>query len=118
MLRRFAFVGVWVLALVCVSGTSGFAHAQHGRGSPHSVSRSSFRPGFQPSSRSFSRHELDGHLNRFGDRLEKRLPFNRFEERFETRFPFTLSPRFGFGFGGFGFPGFFPSFGFGFPGFF
>ena len=107
MLRRLPFLGVGVLALAFLLGPPSAAHAQHGRGDgSHAGSRSNFRPGFQPGFRGFNLREFD-----------------RFEDRMELgRFPMTLPhfrggffPGIGLGFGGIGFPGFFPRFGFGFP---
>jgi hypothetical protein len=101
MFRRFLFVGVAVLALVCVMETPGRARAQHGRGGSHSGSRSSFRPGVRPGfgefdHRGFGRRDFDRDFN--GRR------FDRFEDRLERRIPFGVLPHFT---GGFlpGFPG-------------
>ena len=131
MLRRVPFLGVGVLALACLVGPPSAAHAQHGRGGgSHAGSRSNFRPGFQPGFRGFNHREFDSRFNRFDrleDRLERRFHFGREFDRFEDRmdmgrFPMTLPhfrggffPSIGLGFGGIGFPGFFPRFGFGFP---
>jgi hypothetical protein len=130
MLRRFKFLGVGVLTLACLVVPLSAAHAQHGRGGgSHVGSRSSFRPGFQPNFRGFNRREFDSRFNRFDrleEHLERRFPvgrFDRFEDRLERRlfreplphFGSGLVPGLGLGFGGFGFPGFFPRFGLGFP---
>ena len=114
MLRRFKFLGVGVLTLACLVVPLSAAHAQHGRGGgSHVGSRSSFRPGFQPNFRGFNRREFDSRFNRF-DRFEDRLERRLFREPL-PHFGSGLVPGLGLGFGGFGFPGFFPRFGLGFP---
>ena len=121
MLRRFLFLGIGALAIVCVLGLASQAHAQHGRGGSHVGTRSNFRPGFQPGFRGFSRRGFDSRFNRFDrfeDRFERQFSFgrlDRFEDRLERQRSFGTLPHFrsgffperGFPLGGIGFPWFY-----------